>query len=55
MTHNFHLEIIEIQQSYLAEKYASNVCQEVILATNVLYKIKDSVCLGLDTWLQILM
>jgi RimJ/RimL family protein N-acetyltransferase len=40
MTSNFHLEIIEIQQSYLAEKYASNVCQEVILATIDLYKNK---------------
>lgn len=40
MQQTFHLEIIEIQQSYLAEKYASNVCQEVILATNVLYKNK---------------
>ena len=40
MTSNFHLEIIEIQQSYLAEKYANNVCQEVILATINLYKNK---------------
>ena len=40
MTHNFHLEIIEIQQSYLAEKYASTNCQEVILATIDLYKNK---------------
>ena len=40
MTHNFHLEFIEIQQSYLAEKYASSVCQEVILATIDLYKNK---------------
>jgi RimJ/RimL family protein N-acetyltransferase len=40
MTHNFRLEVIEIQHSYLEEKYASNVCQEVILATMDLYKIK---------------
>ena len=40
MTHNFHLEIIENKQSYFAEKYASNVCQEVILATIDLYKNK---------------
>jgi RimJ/RimL family protein N-acetyltransferase len=40
MTSNFHLEIIEIQQSYLAEKYASKVCQEVISATIDLYKNK---------------
>mgnify|MGYP000674852305 FL=1 len=40
MQQNFHLEIIEIQQSYLAEKYSSKVCQEVISATSDLYKNK---------------
>jgi len=40
MQQTFHLEIIEIQQSYLAEKYASKVCQEVISATIDLYKNK---------------
>jgi ribosomal-protein-alanine N-acetyltransferase len=37
MTHNFHLEIIEKQKSYLDKKYASNVCQQVISATIDLY------------------
>ena len=37
MTPNFHLEIIEKQQSYQAEKYASTVCQQVISATIDLY------------------
>lgn len=40
MTDNFHLEMIEEQESYLAEKYDSNICQEVILATIDLYKNK---------------
>jgi RimJ/RimL family protein N-acetyltransferase len=37
MTPNFHLEIIEKQQSYQAEKYASTVCQQVISATIDMY------------------
>jgi RimJ/RimL family protein N-acetyltransferase len=37
MTPNFHLEIIEKQQSYQAEKYASIVCQQVISATIDMY------------------
>ena len=40
MEQTCHLEIIEIHQSYLAEKYASKVCQEVISATRDLYKTK---------------
>ena len=38
MTPNFQLEIIEKQQAYHAEKYASDVCQQVISATIDLYK-----------------
>jgi RimJ/RimL family protein N-acetyltransferase len=37
MTPNFHLEIIEKQESYQAEKYASTVCQQVISATIDIY------------------
>ena len=37
MTPNFHLEIIENQQSYQAEKYANTVCQQVISATIDMY------------------
>jgi len=37
MTPNFHLEIIEKQHSYQAEKYASTVCQQVISATIDMY------------------
>jgi RimJ/RimL family protein N-acetyltransferase len=37
MTPNFQLEIIEKQQSYIAEKYASTVCQQVISATIDMY------------------
>jgi len=37
MTPNFHLEIIENQESYHAEKYASIVCQQVISATIDMY------------------
>jgi RimJ/RimL family protein N-acetyltransferase len=37
MTPNFHLEIIENQESYQAEKYASIVCQQVISATLDMY------------------
>jgi ribosomal-protein-alanine N-acetyltransferase len=38
MTPNFQLEIIEKLQAYHAEKYASDVCQQVISATIDLYK-----------------
>ena len=38
MTANFQLEIIEKQQAYHAEKYATDVCQQVISATIDLYK-----------------
>ncbi len=37
MTPNFHLEIIDKQQSYHAEKYANTVCQQVISATIEMY------------------
>lgn len=40
MTQQFHLETIELQQSYLTEKYAGRDCQEVILATIDLYNNK---------------
>lgn len=38
MTQNFQLEIIEIQKSYLTEKYALESTQEVIKATFDLYQ-----------------
>jgi RimJ/RimL family protein N-acetyltransferase len=37
MTPTIHLEIIEKQESYQAEKYASTVCQQVISATIDMY------------------
>jgi RimJ/RimL family protein N-acetyltransferase len=38
MSDNFHLETIDIKESYFGEKYSDKVCQEVLLATFELYK-----------------
>jgi hypothetical protein len=38
MSDNFHLQAIDIQESYLEEKYGSRVCQEVLSATFYFYK-----------------
>lgn len=38
MSDHFHLEAIDIHETYLEEKYRSQICQEVIDATLDLYK-----------------